>query len=412
MLKVPEKTKIILIVSLALLLALIIASVVSARKKHKDTDVKVFPLPREDEGEIVIPDEFELKEKEEEEKEEESGGGIESTPGIEESFKDTSPEAEVEEQSLEERLNSIEGLSLEADTGYIFVGDSRFVHMNEVCNISGTENLFVVAKVGEGYSWFSQTAMQQIKRIISSGLYSKWKIIICLGVNDLDALDKYVSKYEQLKNDYDISLVSVNPITNYGNLSNTKIEKFNSGIKKLDLPYIDTYRLLMVTGFTTTDGLHYNADTSKKIFNGILLGLQDENPRCLTGNAVNKLDKTSLAKKNSLQKEILGQNKYVPKQTVTKTPAAAAAAQVSAPVAPEQKPAEIPATQSGEGDANVPQFPVGEDGEIDQAYLDTLYGIKRDEEGNVIEEEGERQEEQSSESEEERGEEEERSEED
>ncbi len=332
------------------------------------------PTKRSDDGDIVIEDEEEESIPEVLEPIPEEGEG--------ETYMDTSPEAEVEQGSLKERLSAIEGLSLAGDTGYIFVGDSRFVHMNDVCKISDVDNLFMVAKVGQGYSWFSNTAMQQVKRIISTGLFPKWKIVVCLGVNDLGGLSQYVKKYQELKDDYDISLVSVNPVTSYGNLDNNQIDRFNSGIKELGLPYIDTSRLLMVTGFTTTDGLHYNAETSEKIFKGILLGLQDENPSCLVNSMGSILDKNRLAQKKSLQREILAQNKYVPPAK----PATESSTKSSSSNETEKKTEEI--VEAGEEEPELIEtqklkemdIPVGEDGQIDQEYLDALYGIKRDKE--------------------------------
>ena len=218
-------------------------------------------------------------------------------------------------EKLLERLASVEGLSPGPDTGYIFVGDSRFVNMNSVCGISKTDNLFMVAKVGEGYSWFNDTALSQIKRIISSGLFNKWKIIICLGINDLGNCDKYVKKYEDLKADYDMVLVSVNPVEHYGNLSNEGIDKFNSSLKTLSLPYIDTFDLLLSTGYSTSDGLHYKEDTTKKIYNGILLGLEDISPGTLKPESDGILSEAALSKKNSIQNDIIAQNKYVKKES-------------------------------------------------------------------------------------------------
>lgn len=218
-----------------------------------------------------------------------------------------------EKRSLNERLQAVEGMYLEPHTGYIFVGDSRFVNMNDVCGISKRDNLFMVAKVGEGYNWFSETALQQIKRITSSGLFDKWKLIICLGINDLGNIDKYVKKYGSLKDVYDITLVSVNPVNNYGNLSNSQIETFNSVLTELSYDYIDTYHLLLSTGYATTDGLHYSGDTTRKIYNGILLGLDELTPGSLTTDPDGILDDASLGKKKSIQSDILAQNKYVKK---------------------------------------------------------------------------------------------------
>ncbi len=216
-----------------------------------------------------------------------------------------------EKKSINLRLENVDGMTPAMDVGYIFVGDSRFVNMNDVCEISKKDNLFMVAKVGQGYNWFNDTALGQIKTIVSSGLFKKWKLVICLGINDLGNLDKYLKKYEALRENYDITLVSVNPVNNYGTISNKEIEKFNSSLRGLSLPYIDTYGLLTTTGYTTTDGLHYNSDTTRKIYDGILLGLEELVPGTLTADTEAGLDKTSLAKKKSIQSQILAQNKYV-----------------------------------------------------------------------------------------------------
>jgi len=218
-------------------------------------------------------------------------------------------------EEILKKLASVEGLSPGPGTGYIFVGDSRFVNMNSVCGISKTDNLFMVAKVGEGYSWFNETALQQIKRITSSGLFDKWKLIICLGINDLGNCEKYVRKYEELKDNYDIVLVSVNPVEHYGNLSNEGIAKFNSALKTLSLPYIDTFDLLLQTGYSTADGLHYKEDTTKRIYNGILSGLEDISPGTLKPRSGGILGDAALNKKNSIQNDIIAQNKYVKKES-------------------------------------------------------------------------------------------------
>ncbi len=237
-----------------------------------------------------------------------------------------------EKREINLKLQDVNGMSLDENTGYIFVGDSRFVNMNDVCEISKKDNLFMVAKVGQGYSWFTQTALKQIKRIISSGLYDKWKLIICLGINDLDSLNKYLEKYEELMEDYDITLVSVNPVNNYGKISNGTIEKFNKALKSLGLPYINTYNVLMTTGYSTTDGLHYSGDTTRKIYDSILLGLEEITPGSLKTESSTILDKNGQSKKKSIQSEILGENKYVKPAVAAQDPLKGAST-VSTPAA-------------------------------------------------------------------------------
>ena len=278
-----------------------------------------------------------------------------------------SPEvSEEEERSVNEKLTSVEGLSPDSETGYIFVGDSRFVNMNDVCKISDEDNLFMVAKVGQGYNWFSQTAVSQIKRIVSSRLFDEWKLIICLGINDLENIKKYTVKYEELSENYDITLVSVNPVDNYGSLTNAKVQEFNSTLRNISLPYIDTYGLLTSTGYTTTDGLHYNSDTTKKIYKGILLGLYELDPSELSSDSEGILDKTGRSTKNSLQKQILAENKYV-----KETPVIQAASVNAATPVPADTPALAPAQAVPENPASDPNAATVE---IDQELLDFLYG--------------------------------------
>ena len=248
-----------------------------------------------------------------------------------------------EKRTINLRLDDVRGMVPDETIGYIFVGDSRFVNMNDVCEISKEDNLFMVAKVGEGYSWFSQTALKQIKRIVSSGLYSEWKLVICLGINDLGSINNYIKKYEELKADYDITLVSVNPVNNYPNISNSEVEKFNSSLKEVNLPYINTYNILMTTGYSTTDGLHYSPDTTRKIYDGILLGLEEISPGTLKTENTTALDKTGQSKKKSIQSEILAENKYVRKTPVVQAPVNSAAAAGTLSAAQAQSPAQAAA---------------------------------------------------------------------
>ena len=182
--------------------------------------------------------------------------------------------------------------------------------------------------------------------------------------------------------DYDITLVSVNPITSYGSLSNEKIESFNAGIQETGLPYIDIYRLLMLTGYTTTDGLHYDADTSDKIFTGILMGLEDEGSAVLAANTGSVLNSSALSRRNALQKGILEEN------------SSAAKYEVSADILPSL------AVNTGQAVENAGNADAGQNAgtesappasepaayELTQEDIDALYGITRDDESSHDEE--------------------------
>ena len=140
----------------------------------------------------------------------------EALPEVEDNeYGEVLPDKELteEDKSLIERLSAVDGMCPGADTGWIFVGDSRFVNMNTVCNISKNDNLFMVAKVGEGYAWFTNSALQQIKRITSSGLFNKWKLIICLGINDLGSRENMLKSMLSLRMNMISSLFPLTPLT-------------------------------------------------------------------------------------------------------------------------------------------------------------------------------------------------------
>lgn len=152
--------------------------------------------------------------------------------------------------------------------GYIFIGDSRFVGMNDCCSIDTENNCFVVAKVSQGYDWFSETALHQVESIkVNNPDITSWTLVIGLGINDLYNIDKYVSTYESLKDNYNLVLISVNPIEYHNSITQEDILTFNNKLKSIgNVRYVDTYSYLVSNGFSTQDGVHYSAETYKDIY--------------------------------------------------------------------------------------------------------------------------------------------------
>ena len=149
--------------------------------------------------------------------------------------------------------------------GYIFVGDSRTVGMEEACHVSEYDNVFVVAKVGKGYYWLVNTAWQEVESIKSSNPgVDRWTIVSNLGVNDLGSWQNYINFYQSLEDDF--VFVSVNPVRNYDRVSNISIDKFNMRIREAGFEYIDTNLILRAEGFSAPDGLHYSSSTYRLIF--------------------------------------------------------------------------------------------------------------------------------------------------
>jgi hypothetical protein len=205
--------------------------------------------------------------------------------GIYNDYEKSKKAKSIEAEELEEEEEDDEAgyalsddeVSLAWDEAVIYIGDSRFVGMNDVCGISSVPGRFVVAEVGQGHKWLTQVALSQAEYIESTNPgYRKFYYVICLGVNDLVNIDEYVETYKQLGSTKDLILVSVGPVGPSSVLTNDQVAEFNSTISSLGFPYIDYNSVLMSEGFSAPDGLHYDDDTYRRIYDLIKVGLGDK----------------------------------------------------------------------------------------------------------------------------------------
>lgn len=204
----------------------------------------------------------------------------EASDSTEETAGKTPAKQNSTKKSKNDKASSDEELALV--TGTLFIGDSRFVGMDEAVDIESEDHQFVVAKVGQGLPWFKDTALSSIEKIRqrNTGL-THWRYVVCLGVNDLRDIDGYLSAYDDIiaDSDNELILVSVNPVQNYPSITNSSIEKFNAKLENYaeenGLQYIDSFNHLMDEGYTTTDGLHYDNDTYEEIYSYIEKELSD-----------------------------------------------------------------------------------------------------------------------------------------
>ncbi len=159
-------------------------------------------------------------------------------------------------------------------TGYIFMGDSRFYLMNQDCGIDARENFFVVACPGMGYSWMIVEALPKIKSIQNAHPeIGNWVIISGLGINDMEQIQSYLDTYKVLAKNTSLVLLSVNPVSGpveWG-YSNREIDAFNDRLRRLasresSVKYINCHDYLVHKGYTTTDGVHYDAATNYDIY--------------------------------------------------------------------------------------------------------------------------------------------------
>ena len=150
---------------------------------------------------------------------------------------------------------------------FLFVGDSRTVQMKTA--VGSTDKAYV-AKVGEGYSWFKNTALPQIPNYAGNGT----TMIINFGVNDLANASKYIKLVNSNIDAWTaagikVYYAAVTPVKNCKTVSNDQIERFNAKLKsQLDprITWIDGYSYLKQNGFSTGDGLHYNNSTYKSLY--------------------------------------------------------------------------------------------------------------------------------------------------
>ena len=163
----------------------------------------------------------------------------------------------------------------------LFVGDSRTVglcNVNALCDsTSSCSTNTCLASTGAGYSWFSN----QITTIENS---ARTNIVINMGVNDLvgnangvDIAQRYFDLIEQMainEPDKNFYIMSVNPVDEGENVSNTTIRNFNIAMTTYvantrydNIFYLGASSSVM---FTTTDGLHYDNTTYLRLYRYVL----------------------------------------------------------------------------------------------------------------------------------------------
>ncbi len=156
---------------------------------------------------------------------------------------------------------------------YIFVGDSRYVAMSIY---EETEDIFI-AKNGMAYNYLVDQ-IPNIKRKATEDSV----VIIGLGVNDAKYVDPedYIETINELAEELPcpVCYMLVNPVDDkkiaaHGySVRNSHINAFNRALKKglsKDIVLIDTNSYLKSQGFKTEDGLHYDNDTYKLIYDYI-----------------------------------------------------------------------------------------------------------------------------------------------
>lgn len=152
---------------------------------------------------------------------------------------------------------------------FIFFGDSRFVGMQ----IFASADDSFIANVGMGYDYLIQNLDN-----IENSYTDKSVIIVEFGINDLYNINKYIDKINELSEKYNICYLTIYPIdenkakNNGYSITNYDIDNFNEELKNglnENISIIDTNNYLKTIGYNTIDGIHYDDDTYKIIYDYI-----------------------------------------------------------------------------------------------------------------------------------------------
>ena len=171
-------------------------------------------------------------------------------------------------------------------TKRIFVGDSRTVQMyaylhddwqganysNGGVHVVG-DDIFI-SESGEGLAWMKNIGIPEALKYMDEGS----AVIILMGVNDLYNLNEYINYINTNYSKWTskgaiVYFDSVNPCSDgYASRLNKNIEIFNNGMKQAlnpNIRFLDSHSKLIKSGYNTIDGLHYDSNTSIKIYNFI-----------------------------------------------------------------------------------------------------------------------------------------------
>ncbi len=167
------------------------------------------------------------------------------------------------------------GEKAEEEQDIIFVGDSRFVQMEDA---AGENPYRWIAKVSQGYDWFSEVAVPEIDEAAQSGT----KILINLGVNDVANEKAYAGLVNRKAAEWEekgaeVYYSSVNPVEDGRYVTEEKVESFNRSLQEdLDpsVEWIDSFSWLKEEGYTLTDGLHFSEETSERLYAFYLSSLE------------------------------------------------------------------------------------------------------------------------------------------
>lgn len=154
----------------------------------------------------------------------------------------------------------------------IFVGASRTKGKEMVLD-DRTDKILFITKSGARLPWFQNTAFTELTKILDKD--PEQTAVICMGVNDMQDIDGYISLCRELMLQYPRTKIYITTITPVDSTftyhKDSQIRTFNRKLKAaFGSNVINTYRYLNKTGYKTVDGIHYEQSTCAKELDYIL----------------------------------------------------------------------------------------------------------------------------------------------
>ena len=159
----------------------------------------------------------------------------------------------------------------------IIVGASRSWHMQMA--VGKKKGIIWIVSPGKNINWMNGTAVPRLRQKLKK--YPNSQVVIQMGNNDVKhhkadaAFAKYRALYNSLMKKYKNAkfyFMDILPMKDLNCRRNRRALEFNKLLRKtFPRQWIGGYDYLMETGYTNSyDGVHYNVDTCRKIFNYIL----------------------------------------------------------------------------------------------------------------------------------------------
>lgn len=217
--------------------------------------------------------------------------GVNFTDCLENANKDSIAKYDAKLKELEEaaKSNTSSGASTTSSSSKkdftIYIGDSRTVGMCSYVSLSSSEDCSIT-KGGEGYPWLTGSSVSSsLDSLI--GEHPNSYIVINMGTNSglsNSEAKEYATFYNSLASKYTsskvvaVSVTQVDPTVAKASgmytdidIDTNSVSDFNKALKKnlsSSVKYCDVYSSI-ANNYRTIDGVHYDENTYKSIYNAI-----------------------------------------------------------------------------------------------------------------------------------------------